>query len=130
MLNHMRKAVRRRKWARTHEKATLRKLTLLIPRTYNPDAQGVRRRVELSKLVRTFREIRLLSPGYSVQHTKGWCRDRDTGKGIRDRHFQVDIDLLVTPSIIADLSNWKRILERRLEQQSIYMSLTKEVIWL
>jgi hypothetical protein len=130
MLNHVRKVGRRREWARVHEKATLRKLTLLIPRSYNPDAQGMRRRVELSKLVRTFREIRQLSPGYSVQCTEGWYRDRETKKWIRDHHFHFDIDLFVNSSVIAGLSAWKRILERRLRQQSVYMSLTKEVTWL
>jgi len=88
------------------------------------------RRVELSKLVRTFREIRQLSPGYSVQRTDGWYRDRDSKKWVKDHHFRFDIDLLITPSVIAGLSTWKRILERRLEQQSIYMILTKEVTWL
>jgi hypothetical protein len=130
MLNHKRRAVRRREWARAHEKATLRTLTLLIPRSYNPDAQGTRKPVELSKLVRTFREIRQLSPGYSLQRTEGWYRDRDTGKGIKDRHFRFDIDLFVTPSIIAGLCAWRKILERRLNQQSIYMSLSKGVTWL
>ncbi|MGA2653559.1 MAG: hypothetical protein ABSF28_23795 [Terracidiphilus sp.] len=130
MLNHVRRAVRRREWARAHEKATLRKLTVLIPRSYNPNSHGVRTRVELSKLVRTFREIRQLSPGYSVQRTDGWYRDRDSKKWVKDHHFRFDIDLLITPSVIAGLSTWKRILERRLEQQSIYMILTKEVTWL
>jgi hypothetical protein len=130
MLNHVRRAVRRREWARVHERATLRKLTILIPRSYNPDAQGVRTRVELSKLVRTFREIRQLSPGYSVQQTGGWYQDRETKKWIKDHHFRFDIDLLVTRSVIAGLSTWKGILERRLKQQSLYMCLTKEVSWL
>ena len=130
MLNQLRKAVRRQEWARTHEKTTLRKLTLLIPLTYNPDAEGIRKRVELSKLVRTFREIRKLSPGYSVQQSEGWYQHRDSRKWIRDHHFRFDIDLRTTASVIASLSTWKVILERRLEQQSIYMSLTKEVTWL
>ena len=75
--------------------------------------------MELSKFVRTFREIRQLSPGYSLQRTEAWSRDRDTGKGIRDRHFRFDIDMHVTPSVIESLRGWRRILEKRLEQQSI-----------
>lgn len=130
MGNQLRKAVRRPEWPKAHDKATLRTLTLLIPRSYNPDAQGARKRVELSKLVRTFREIRQLSPGYSLQRTEGWYRDRDTGKGVRDRHYRFDIDIFVTPSVTESLCTWRRILERRLEQQSIYMSLSKEVTWL
>jgi hypothetical protein len=130
MSTRVRKFVRRREWSTSPDKATLRTLTILIPRRYNPDAHGARKPVELSKLVRTFREIRRLSPGYSLQRTEGWCRDRYTGKGIRDRHFRFDIDLFVTSKIIASLSAWKRILERRLEQQSIYMVLSKEIKWL
>lgn len=126
----MRKIARRRESSKAHDKATLRTLMLLIPRSYNPDAQGMRKPVELSKLVRTFREIRQLSSGYSLLHTDGWCRDRNTGKGIRDRHFHFDIDMLVTRSVIEGLLSWKGILERRLEQQSIYMTLSKEITWL
>ena len=90
----------------------------------------MRKPVELSKLVRTFREIRQLSSGYSLLRTDGWCRDRYTGKGIRDRHFRIDINMLVTRSVIDGLLAWKGILERRLEQQSIYMALSKEITWL
>ncbi|MGA8087652.1 MAG: hypothetical protein WCA10_10115 [Terracidiphilus sp.] len=130
MPTSVRKFVRRRERPQNRDEATLRTLTILIPRRYNPDTQGARKPVELSKLVRTFREIRQLSPGYSLQRAEGWYRDRDTGKGIRDHHFRFEIDLFATPSIIAGLSGWKRTLERRLEQQSIYMALSKGVTWL
>jgi hypothetical protein len=130
MPHHTRQVALRRRWAKPPEKAILRTFTVLIPRSYNPDVRGVRKPVELSKLIRTFREIRQLSPGYSLQCTDGWCRDRDTGKGIRDHHFRFDIDMIVTPSVIANLCAWKRILELRFEQQSIYMRLSKEIVWL
>jgi hypothetical protein len=130
MRNQWRKVVRRTKRPEARARAALRTLTVLIPRSYNPDAQGARKQVELSKLVRTFREIRQLSPGYSLQRTEGWYRDRDTGKGVRDRHFRFDIDMLVTPSVIESLCTWRRILERRLEQQSIYMKLSERALWL
>jgi hypothetical protein len=115
MQNALRKAARRTKRAEAQEKAALRTLTILVPRNYNPDAIGARKRVELSKLVRTFREMRHLFPGYSLQHTEGWYRDPETGKGVRDRHFRFDVDLLVTPSVIENLRKWKRILEHRFE---------------
>jgi hypothetical protein len=126
----LRKVVRRTKRAEAQEKATLRTLTILIPRSYNPDAKGVRKRVELSKLVRTFREMRRLFPGYSLQDTDGWYRDPETGKGVRDRHFRCDIDLLVTQSVIENLREWKNILEQRFEQRAIYMRLSERAIWL
>lgn len=113
-----------------HHRATLRTLTLLIPRTYNADANGTRKRVELSKLVRTVREIRQLFPGYSVQRTRGWCRNSETGKEFRDRHFRFDIDPLVTPPITEGLRKWKKILEGRFEQRAIYMRLSERVFWL
>lgn len=129
MPTRVRSIVRRRERSKNRDKATLRTLTILIPRSYNLE-HGTRKPVELSKLVRTFREIRQLSSGYSLQRTEGWYRDRDTDKGIRDSHFRFDIDILVTSSVIERLRGWRRILELRLKQQSIYMSLSREVTWL
>jgi hypothetical protein len=130
MRNPLRKVVHRLERPEARERATLRTLTILIPRTYNPDARGVRKRVELSKLVRTFRELRQLFSGYSVQPTAGWYRDENTGKGVRDRHFRFDIDLLVTRSVIETLRKWKNILEVRFQQQAIYMKLSEQAVWL
>src|SRR5258706_11313605 len=73
--------------------------------------RGIRRRVELSKLVRTFREMRRLFTRYSVQNTKGRYRDRETGEEVRDRHFRVDVDLLVTSEMAESLRKLKHILE-------------------
>ena len=86
--------------------------------------------MELSKLVRTFREMRHCFSGYSLQHTEGWYRDPETGSGVRDRHFRFDIDLPVTPPIIQSLRKWKNILEVRFDQQEIHMKLSERVIWL
>src|ERR1017187_7585462 len=106
MRNPLRKVVRRPERPLARERATLRTLTVMIPRTYNPDAMGVRKRVELSKLVCTFREMRQLFSGYSVQPTDGWYRDEGTGKGVRDHHFRFDIDLPITSSAIESLRKW------------------------
>jgi hypothetical protein len=130
MRNSLRKVVRRHERPEARERATLRTLTIMIPRTYNPDATGVRKRVELSKLVRTFQEMRQLFSGYSVQPTAGWYRDENSGKGVRDRHFRFDIDLPVTQSAIESLRKWKNTLEIRFEQQAIYMKLSERAVWL
>ena len=106
MRSHLRKVVRRSERSEDRARATLRTLTVLIPRSYNPDAKGVRKRVELTKLVITFREMRRLFTGYSVQAAEGWYRDPDSGKGVRDRHFRIDVDLPVTPSVTERLRNW------------------------
>ena len=111
-------------------KTTLRTFTILVPRSYNADTKGVRRKVELSKLVRTFREMRRLFTGYSVQNAKGWYRDPKTGKGVRDHHFRIEVDLSVTPSVAKSLREWKNILELRFDQAAIYMRLSERAFWL
>jgi hypothetical protein len=65
-----------------------------------------------------------------VQPTEGWYRDPDSGKGVRDRHFRVDVDLLVTPSVTESLRSWKNILEIRFEQRAIYMRVSERAFWL
>jgi hypothetical protein len=127
MRGHLHNAVRRPEWPEGHARAPLCTFTVLVPRNYNPDEKGIRRRVELSKLVRTFRELRRLFTGYSVQNTKGWYRDRETGEEVRDRHFRVDVDLLVTPEIAESLREWKHILELRFDQAEIYMRLSERL---
>lgn len=129
MRSRVRKVVRRSERPESRPRATLRTFTVLIPRSYNPDANGVRKRVELSKLVTTFREMRRLFPGYSVQPSEGWYRDPDSGKGVRDRHFRVDVDLLVTQSVTESLRKWKTILEFRFDQRAIYMRLSELAFW-
>jgi hypothetical protein len=74
--------------------------------------------------------MRRLFTGYSVQNTKGWYRDPETGKEVRDRHFRVDVDLPVTPRIAKRLRNWKNILELRFDQTEIYMRFSERVFWL
>ncbi len=130
MRSHVRKVVRRSERSGDRTRGTLRAFTVIIPRSYNPDAKGVRKRVELSKLVTTFREIRRLFTGYSVQASEGWYRDPDSGKGVRDRHFRIDVDLPVTPSVTERLRNWKHILELRFGQRAIYMKMSERAFWL
>jgi hypothetical protein len=130
MRSHERKVVRRSERSVDRTRGKLRTLTVLIPRNYNPDEKGARKRVELSKLVRTFREMRRLFTGYSVLDTKGWYRDLKTGKEVRDRHFRIDVDLQVTPSVAKRLRNWKHSLELRFDQTAIYMRLSERVFQL
>ena len=129
MQSHRLKVVRRTRSIET-SKATLRTLTLLIPRSYNANGYGVRKPVELSKLISTLREIRHLFGGYVAQYTTGWYCDPNSGKGCRDSHFRFDIDLPVNPATLATLRRWKTILEERFEQQAIYMRLSERVFWL
>jgi len=74
--------------------------------------------------------MRQLFPGYSVQAVEGWYRDPASGKGVRDHHFRVDVDLMVTTSVIESLRKWKKILELRFDQRAIYMRLSERAFWL
>jgi predicted transcriptional regulator len=74
--------------------------------------------------------MRRLFSGYSVQTTKGWYRDPETGKEVRDRHFRIDVDLLVTRSVTDSLRKWKNILELRFDQTAIYMRLSERAFLL
>jgi hypothetical protein len=107
-------AARRDRRAKTRKRATLRTLTLLIPRRYNPDANGLRRPFELRKLIHTVRELRQLFGGYTALRCEGWYRS-NAGSGIRDNHFRFEIDALVTPPLRRNLRQWKKILEIRYE---------------
>ncbi len=78
MRNSGRKLARRTRIGEDLERANFRTLTIMIPLSYNSNEQGVRKRIELSKLVQTVQEIRRLFSGYSVQSAKGWYRDKIT----------------------------------------------------
>ena len=130
MRSHVHQIARRPKGAEAHDVAVLRTLTLLIPRSYNADGNGVRKNIELSKLVLTVREIRQLFAGYVVQRTAGWYRDPVSGKEYRDSHFRFDIDLPVTRSVLDILRAWKAVLEKRFDQQAFYMKLSERAFWL
>jgi len=125
-----RQLVRRSLRTEPQGRGSLRTLTIMIPRNYNADDGRQRRRVELSKLVRTMREIRQLFSGYSVQPAEGWYRDKSTGKQYRDKHFRFDIDCFVTPPLSDALRTWKVVLQRRFDQQEIYMRLSGPAAWL
>lgn len=120
---HGRAAVRQRT-------AILRTLTLLIPLTYNPDERGVRQEIESSKLAQTESELRQHFSGYSVSETQGWYRSPVTGEDFNDRHLRYEIDIAVTTGIVQSLRRWKRVLEKRFRQDSIYMRFSGPISWL
>jgi hypothetical protein len=103
-----------RRWKMCHT------LTLLIPRSYNPDRQGRRRSVESKKLEQTVSEMRHQFPGYTVLACKGW----DGSTRVEDSHLRFEVDLSPTRSQITRLRHWKRILQKRFKQAEIYMRLS------
>jgi hypothetical protein len=105
-----------RRWKMCHT------LTLLIPRSYNPDRQGRRRSVENKKLEQTVSEMRHRFPGYTVLACKGW----DGSTRVEDSHLRFEVDLSPTRSQITRLRQWKRILQQRFKQAEIYMKLSTD----
>lgn len=107
----------------------MRTLTLLLPLYYNPGRNGFRTEVESWKLEKTESEIRKYFSGYSVSQTSGWYRDSTTGEEFRDCHLRFDIDLPFPPSTEVFLRQWKRLLQERMMQKSIYMKLSDPIKW-
>jgi hypothetical protein len=97
---------------------------LHIPRTYNPEADGVCREVEHWKHALTRHEIRRFFSGYSSFKISGWYRDPENGKEYWDHHTRFEIDLNF-PFFQKLLRIWKKMLERRFSQDSIYMKLSQ-----
>jgi hypothetical protein len=129
MRNRMQRRAIRRKEVTAPERAILRTLTLLIPRRYNTDTSGTRRRIEWWKLSRTIREMKSFFSGYISFRTTGWTSGGKPG-GICDGHLRFEVDLLLTQSAVLNLRAWKRILEERFQQDTIYMRLSSPVVWL
>ena len=101
-------------------------LTLLIPRYYNPDPTGTRRKIEWRKLRATIAELRLLFPGYTAMAAKGWNREDN----VLDRHLQLEIDFVPSTPLRDSLVAWKGMLQRRFQQRSMYMKVTPGGMWL
>jgi hypothetical protein len=96
-------------------------LTVLIPRFYNPDRSGNRRKVEQLKLKLTETEIRRLFGGYTVQSCTGW----DGVTRVEDPHLRFEVDLSKRAAALDRLRDWKRTLERRFRQTKIYMKVSR-----
>jgi hypothetical protein len=101
-------------------------LTLHIPRLYNPDEHGRRKKCELSKLKLTLRELRRLFSGYSVLNTRGWNQE----DRVRDSHYRFEMDFVQTPDLLDRIRSWRRVLEVRFEQHAIYMRCSEFTRWL
>lgn len=107
-------------------RAQLHTLILHIPRLHNPDADGRRARVSLKKLKLTIRELRSLFSGYSVSLTNGWSRE----DGVRDSHYRFEMDFQPTQDLLNQVTRWKKTLETRFEQRSLYMKISDGTVWL
>ncbi len=103
-------------------------LVVLIPRFYNPDSEGIRRPVEPEKILETVREIRAQFSGFCRSGLAGWYRDESTNEEFTDRLLRFEIDFVPDRRRLVALKSWKRTLERRFEQRSIYFKFMLGVV--
>jgi hypothetical protein len=106
----------------------LRSLVVLIPLYYNPDIAGRRKPVEHHKLQQTEREIQQRFSGYGKSRTEGWYWSDPTGKWLVDDLIRYQIDAVYDRAAMNFLKDWKAILERRFEQEAIYMTLSGPLV--
>ncbi len=107
----------------------LQVLVILLPRYYNPDGNGKRVPVERSAFEQTFAEIRQYCSGFRLYEGQGWCHGLRF-RGDFDEHIRIEIEAVLSDADVVFLKNWKRQLEIRFRQDSIYMSLYGPVSWL
>jgi hypothetical protein len=126
MSSHALKLGRRTKRPKAQERPTPRTLVLLLPRFYNPDSTGSRRKIELHKWKMTIREIEQIFPGHQRFRVKGWNHEDN----VRDHLYRFEADVLITREKVSLLRRWKRVLARRFEQREIYIKRSEKVTWL
>jgi hypothetical protein len=107
----------------------LQALIILLPLYYNPDRNGSRKPVERCALEQTFAEIKQFGVGYKVYEGEGWSPSTRF-RGDFDEHIRIEIEASFNDADIAFLKSWKRDLEFRFQQDSIYMSLYGPVQWI
>ena len=101
----------------------MRTLFVLVPLHYNNDIRGNRVPIEPEKLEETKTEIRAMFPAGTWYPVSGWCREEATGKCVDDDAVRYEIDGVYEARQLELLKDWKRKLERRFEQWSIYLKL-------
>jgi hypothetical protein len=106
--------------------AILSTLVINIPRFHNPDGCGMRTKVNLWKLKLTLRELKDIFSGYTAISVKGWSKD----DRLRDSHYRFEIDFNAIPALELQLEFWKRMLEIRFRQNSVYMRVSTGARWL
>jgi hypothetical protein len=104
-------------------------LIIVIPLFHNPDSHGQRIPVESTKIEETKDEIRKRFNGYSMSVIVGWYRGDMHKYGYSDRNLRFEIDGTPDEFDWAYLQTWKKSLEVRFDQRSIYMRLSKSA-WL
>jgi hypothetical protein len=108
---------RHTKRPKAQKRTTMCTLVLLLPRFYNPDSTGARRKIELHKWKITIREIERIFPGYQRFRVKGWNREDN----VRDHLYRFEVDLFITRKMASLIRDWKSVLARRFKQREIYI---------
>jgi hypothetical protein len=104
-------------------------VTIHIPLRYNANIRGMRKPVEQSKIGKSLREAQSYFSGFSILRTSGWCRGHEAS-GTWDDHIRIEIDICPTEEHIRLLAQWRRTLETRFKQDSIYLRIMGNAQWL
>ena len=73
-------------------------------------------------------EIRQFFSGCSKTYPQGWWRDNETSEEFNDYGIRFEMEAEFDDSSQDFSKTWKRILEDRFQQRSIYMKLSGEVV--
>lgn len=103
-------------------------LVFYLPLFYNAGLDGIRPPIEPEKFHQTESEIRETFCGYSRSFVSGWWRDPLTGEESIDDLCRYEIDGTFNAAQINFLLAWKRQLELRFSQKSIYFRFSSPVI--
>jgi hypothetical protein len=106
-------------------KQYLHTITLLIPLLQNSNKLGIRFPTSPRKIRQTLRELQAHFSGFTLSFGLGWCADDE----MWDPHLCVDFDAESTLDLQRYIVWWKKLLEDRFHQRSIYMKLSSPISW-
>ncbi len=84
-------------WNEAFEKRGRRTLLILLPTYYNPDALGVRKKIEPEKWHATMVEIERFFSGCQQMHINGW----NSEDNVKDDLHRFEVDLIVNSAKVA-----------------------------
>jgi hypothetical protein len=100
-------------------------ITLHIPLIQNPNRYGIRMPMSFGKIRKTIQELQARFSGFTLSFRLGWCAD----DRIWDPHLCVNFDAELTLDVQCFIGRWKKMLEGRFSQRSIYMKLSSPIRW-
>jgi len=99
-------------------------ISIHLPLYYNPTGKGRRRRIEVTKLAQTYREVAARFGGYSLfKHVEGVWIDQE-GAVYRDIHHVLFVLAADTAANRRWVKAYKKVLAERFEQKEIFITLS------